>query len=174
MFYSGSTSRAEGSHHGHEEKGGLGKGAACAALSVQHVTNCPLPNESQDPIMKGEVIHDIYKDDDTQLDLVWMGSAIAKGSGAFGMDLALLRCCRRIDDQRFAIVSRRSTAPKAFTPPITLCFTLILCHQRRNSRNLCARGVQETGSLAFRLPPGERRAAAHASHVRVAARCWGR
>jgi hypothetical protein len=114
VFYSGSTSCAEGSYHGHEEKGGLGKGAA---LCVQHVTICPLPNESQDPIMKGEVIHDIYKDDDTQLDLVWMGSAIAKGSGAFGMDLALLRCCRRIDDQRFAIVSRRSTAPKAFTPP---------------------------------------------------------
>ena len=89
--------------------------------------------------MKGEVIHDIYKDDDTQLDLVWMGSAIAKGSGAFGMDLALLRCCRRIDDKRFAIVSRRSTAPKALTPPNnTLCFILILCHQRRDSRNLCA------------------------------------
>jgi hypothetical protein len=61
----------------------------------------------QDPIMKGELIHDIHKDCDTQLDLLWMGSAISKGSGTFGMDLALLRCCRRIDDRRFAIVSRR-------------------------------------------------------------------
>jgi hypothetical protein len=60
----------------------------------------------QDPIMKGEVIHGIHEDDDTRLDLVWMGSAIAK-PGSFGMDLALLRCCRRIDDSRFAIVSRR-------------------------------------------------------------------
>lgn len=57
--------------------------------------------------MHGEVVQDIHKDDDTQLDLVWMGSAISKGSGVFGMDLALLRCCRRLDDNRFAIVSRR-------------------------------------------------------------------
>jgi hypothetical protein len=70
-------------------------------------TNFFLPPQMQDPIMKGEVVHDIHKDDDTQLDLVWMGSAITKGSGTFGMDLALLRCCRRIDDKRFAIVSRR-------------------------------------------------------------------
>ena len=70
-------------------------------------TNDFLLSQMQDPIMKGEVVHDIHKDDDTQLDLVWMGSAITKGSGAFGMDLALLRCCRRIDDKRFAIVSRR-------------------------------------------------------------------
>jgi hypothetical protein len=61
----------------------------------------------QDPIMKGEVIHDIFRDGNTQLDLVWMGSASAKGSGAFGMDLALLRCCKCIDANRIAIVSRR-------------------------------------------------------------------
>jgi hypothetical protein len=58
-----------------------------------------------DPIMKGELIHDIHKDGDMQLDLVWMGSATLSGAGA--MDLALLRCCQRIDDSRFAIVSRR-------------------------------------------------------------------
>jgi hypothetical protein len=119
LFYSGSTSLAEGSYHGHEEKGGLGKNPACAALRVEHVTTCILANKSQDPIMKGEVIHDIYKDEDTQLDLVWMGSAIAKGQAAFGMDLALLRCCRRIDDQRFAIVSRRSIT---LNLAMTICF----------------------------------------------------
>jgi hypothetical protein len=74
-------------------------------------------HQIQDPIMKGEVIHDIHKDSDTQLDLVWMGSAISKGSGSFGMDLALLRCCRRIDDGRFAIVSRRYTLANQSSHP---------------------------------------------------------
>ncbi len=93
--------------HGHPKKGGVGKNCFCLSSFAAWSTDAPTPPPMQDPIMKGEVVHDIHKDDDTQLDLVWMGSTIAKGSGALGMDLALLRCCRRIDDQRFAIVSRR-------------------------------------------------------------------
>ena len=123
--------------------------------------------------MRGEVVNDIHKDDDTQLDLVWMGSAISKGSGAFGMDLALLRCCRRLDDKRFAIVSRRSApfqpSRNFNTPHSDFELTVILYRQRRDPRDFCARGLQSSRSATFGLLFGEHRTEPHSSDVRAAA-----
>ena len=80
------------------------------ARHTSHLT----PHTSHLTPHTSQVIHDIHKDDGMQLDLVWMGSATVSGAGA--MDLALLRCCQRIDDNRFTVVSTEPETPNNCIP----------------------------------------------------------